>query len=114
MNNIARKFLLAAAMTVGTLLTWSSYAQSANNHQHDHSAAQPALSDGDVRKVDAENGKVTIKHGDIPHLDMPGMTMVFTVKDKAILANVKAGDKIKFLVIQEAGKLLVTEIQPAK
>jgi Cu(I)/Ag(I) efflux system protein CusF len=42
------------------------------------------------------------------------MTMVFTVKDKAMLANVKAGDKVKFLVIQEAGKLLVTEIQPAK
>lgn len=114
MNKIARPFLIASALSIGSLLTWNSYAQSANKHQHDHSAAQPALSDGDVRKVDAENGKVTIKHGDIPHLDMPGMTMVFTVKDKAMLANVQAGDKVKFLVIQEAGKLLVTEIQPAK
>jgi Cu/Ag efflux protein CusF len=45
---------------------------------------------------------------------MPGMTMVFTAKDKAVLANVKPGDKVKFMVVHEGGKMLVTSIQPAK
>jgi Cu(I)/Ag(I) efflux system protein CusF len=46
-------------------------------------------------------------------LDMPGMTMVFTAKDKRLLANVKPGDKVNFMVISEAGKMVVTDIQPA-
>lgn len=114
MNPLIRAFLTASVVSLGALLAWSSHAQSANDHQHHHGTAQPSFSDGEVRRVDAENGKVTIKHGEIPHLDMPGMTMVFTVKDKAMLQNIRPGDKVKFMVIQEAGKLLVTEIQPGK
>ena len=47
-------------------------------------------------------------------VDMPGMTMVFAAKDKAMLASVKAGDKVKFMVVNEGGKMVVTDIQPAK
>ena len=111
MNKTIRLFLTVFAISLGALLSWSGHAQSASNHQHTHGAVQPTLTEGEVKKVDLENGKVTIKHADIPHLDMPGMTMVFTVKDKAMLANVKAGSRIRFLVIQEGGKLLVTDIQ---
>lgn len=114
MNHTLRPFLTASAISLGALLSWSGHAQSTDDHQHQHGAVQPALSDGEVRKVDADNGKVTIKHGDIPHLDMPGMTMVFVVKDKTMLAPIKPGDKIRFLVIQERGKLLVTDIQPGQ
>jgi len=42
---------------------------------------------------------------------MPPMTMVFTVKDPALLEAAKAGDKIRFDVIQEAGKLVVTRME---
>jgi Cu(I)/Ag(I) efflux system protein CusF len=111
MNNIIRHLLTAFAITVGGLWPWCSYAQSANDHQHSHAAVQPAQSDGEVKKVDAENAKVTIKHGDIPHLNMPSMTMVFSVKDKALLTGIKSGDKIRFIVIKENGKFLVTDIQ---
>ena len=72
------------------------------------------MTDGEVKKVDVENGKVTLKHDDILHLNMPGMTMVFTVKDQTMLANLKPGDQVRFLVIQEAGKLLITDIQFAR
>ena len=72
------------------------------------------MTDGEVRKIDMEGGKVTLKHADIKNLDMPGMTMVFVVKDKAMLDKLKAGDKIKFKAINDAGKFTVTEIQPAK
>ena len=77
-------------------------------------AAMPGMTDGEVRKVDKEAGKITIKHGEIKHMDMPGMTMVFTAKDKSLLSNVKPGDKVKFMVVNEGGKMVVTDIQPAQ
>ena len=76
--------------------------------------AAPDMTDGEVRKIDMEAGKLTLKHGEIKNLDMPGMTMVFVVKDKAMLDKLKAGDKIKFKAINDAGKLTVTDIQPAR
>jgi Cu(I)/Ag(I) efflux system protein CusF len=44
---------------------------------------------------------------------MPGMTMVFTAKDKSILSNFKPGDQVKFMVLSEGGKMIVTEIKNA-
>jgi Cu(I)/Ag(I) efflux system periplasmic protein CusF len=72
------------------------------------------LTEGEVRKIDKENGKITLKHGEIKNLDMPAMTMVFQVKNAAMLDKVKAGDKVRFAVASENGKLTVTEITPAK
>jgi len=66
---------------------------------------------GEVRKVDRENQKITIKHGEIKSLDMPPMTMVFTVKDPALLEAVKPGDKVRFGVAREDGKFVVTTIE---
>ena len=76
--------------------------------------AQVPMTDGEVRKVDKDNQKVTLKHGEIKNLDMPGMTMVFNVKDPSMLDKVKAGDKVQFRAESEAGKFTVTEIQLAK
>ena len=72
------------------------------------------MTDGEVRKIDIEAGKLTLKHADIKTLDMPGMTMVFIVKDKAMLDKLKTGDKVKFKAINDAGKFTVTEIQPVR
>lgn len=69
------------------------------------------MADGEVRKVDKEAGKVTLRHGEIKALDMPAMTMVFVVKDKAMLEKVKAGDKVRFKAVSDAGKFTVTEMQ---
>ena len=77
-------------------------------------ATAPGLTDGEVRKIDKESGKITIKHGEIKHMDMPPMTMVFNAKDKAMLDKVQVGEKIQFIVIQDAGKMVVTDIQPGK
>jgi len=67
---------------------------------------------GEVRKVDRDNQKITIKHGEIKSLDMPPMTMVFTVKDPALLEAAKPGDKVRFGVAREDGKFVVTAIEP--
>lgn len=72
-----------------------------------------AMTDGEVRKVDKENQKVTLKHGVIKNLDMPPMTMVFKVKDPAMLEAVKPGDKVRFKAERIGGALVVTDMQHA-
>ena len=72
------------------------------------------MTDAEVRKVDKENKKITLKHGVIKNLDMPGMTMVFQVKDASMLDSVIEGDKIKFKAEQAGSAIMVTEIQSAK
>jgi Cu(I)/Ag(I) efflux system periplasmic protein CusF len=72
-----------------------------------------AMTSAEVRKVDVAQGKVTLKHGEIKNLDMPPMTMVFTVKDKAMLNGVKAGDKVRFKAAKENGKMTVVEMAAA-
>jgi len=76
-------------------------------------SAQP-LTDGEVRKVDAAQNKITLKHGEIKHLDMPPMSMVFQVKDPALLAKVKPGDKVRFSADKIDGVYTVTAIELAK
>ncbi|WP_223879162.1 copper-binding protein [Chitinimonas arctica] len=76
-------------------------------------SATQALTDGEVRKVDPEQKKITIKHGEIANLGMPPMTMVFKVSDPALLASAKPGDKIRFSVEKRAEGFVVTSIQPA-
>src|SRR5688572_12582218 len=81
-------------------------------HATSHQPA--AFSDAEVRKVDKEAGKVTLKHGPIANLDMPPMTVVFRVKEPAMLDKVKAGDKVKFKAEKVQGAYTVTELAPAK
>ena len=75
-------------------------------------ADSPDMTEGEIRKVDMESKKITIKHGAIKNLDMPGMTMVFQVNDAAMLGKVKAGDKVRFSAEKSGGAIVVTEIQP--
>ena len=72
------------------------------------------MTDGEIRKVDVESGKLTLRHGRIKHLDMPGITMVFIAKDKALLETLKAGDKVRFKAINDGGKFTVTDVQPVR
>jgi Cu/Ag efflux protein CusF len=74
-----------------------------------------ALTDGEVKKVDASAKKITIKHGPMPKFDMEdGMTMVYAVQDPVMLTAVKAGDKVKFDAEHINGQFVVTKIQKAK
>ncbi|MBB1161550.1 copper-binding protein [Aquariibacter albus] len=108
---------LIAAIAFATVSVASLPALAANDHgTHVAQAASAAtdMTDGEIRKVDKENGKLTIKHAEIKSLDMPGMTMVFQVKDKAMLDKVQAGDKVKFKAANESGKFTVTELEAVK
>jgi Cu/Ag efflux protein CusF len=105
---------LVVALSFAMLAPLSALADDAHHKPATAATASAGdMTDGEVRKIDLEAGKVTLKHADIKSLDMPAMTMVFVVKDKALLGKLKTGDKVKFKVVNDGGKFTVTEIQPA-
>lgn len=78
------------------------------------SAAQAsAMSEGVVRKIDAANARITLRHGPLANLDMPPMTMVFRVQPPELLNGVKVGDTVKFRAETVKGAITVTAIQAA-
>ena len=107
-----------AASALAALVFLAVPAAAADGHRADHhSAAQSsgpafggAMVDGEIRKVDKDAGKITIRHGPLTNLDMPAMTMVFRVKDAAMLDQVKVGDTVKFKAEKVDGNFTVTEI----
>ncbi|HSD41324.1 MAG TPA: copper-binding protein [Burkholderiales bacterium] len=109
-----KRIILAAASAIAAMPP-AALAQSGHSAHHDKGAqvaqASAALAEGEIRRVDKEAKKLTIKHGPIANLDMPAMTMVFQVKDPAMLDQVKAGDKVKFQAEKDGGQYIVTKIQ---
>lgn len=95
----ARHWLTAALLAVTTTL---------------HAQSPAPLADGEVRKVDLAQAKVTLKHGPIASLDMPGMTMVFKVSDPKLLDGLKPGDKVRFAASSVNGNVTVTAIEPVR
>lgn len=77
-------------------------------------AQSTAMSDGVVRKIDAANGKITLRHGHLANIDMPPMTMVFRAQPRELLNRVKTGDTVKFHAAMVDGALTVTAIEPVK
>lgn len=73
--------------------------------------AQPT--EGEVRKIDTAQNKITLKHGEIKNLDMPAMSMVFSVRDPALLGKVKPGDKVRFTAEKIGGTYTVTSLDVA-
>jgi Cu(I)/Ag(I) efflux system periplasmic protein CusF len=109
------QIVLAVACGAAAALSVPAFAQ----HEH-HAAAAPAaakaadMSEGEVRKVDVEGRKITLKHGPLKNLDMPGMTMAFQVADPAMLTRVKVGDNVRFVAANPGGRLTITRIEAAK
>lgn len=74
--------------------------------------AQPV--DGEVKKIDLEAGKVTLKHGPIQNLDIPAMQMAFRVVNPAWLQKLQVGDKVTFEADKVGGQFTVTAIEVRK
>jgi len=100
MNKLMRKMLVAGFAAI--LSTTSAIAQSS------------AIS-GEVKKIDEGAGKITLKHGPAKSLGMDApMTMVYRVKDPAMLQQVKVGDKVQFEAEEAASGYTVTKLQKSK
>ena len=108
--------LAVAAFSLATAV--HAQAQATTDHAAHHapaaSSATAAMADGEVRKIDREQAKLTLKHGRIENLDMPGMTMVFKVKDAAMLDKVQVGSKVKFKAEKADGAIVVTNVEVAQ
>ena len=92
------KFILFI-LSVASAFSFSAHAQP-KLAEEKGSEIKPSvkMTEGEIRKIDKDAKKITIKHGEIKHLEMPSMTMVFQIKDAALLEQVKVGDKVKFSV----------------
>jgi Cu(I)/Ag(I) efflux system protein CusF len=77
-------------------------------------AAAAELAEGEVRKVDKDGKKLTLKHGPLKNLEMPAMTMVFQVKEDTLLDRVQAGDKVRFQAEKIDGKFTVIRLEAAR
>jgi Cu/Ag efflux protein CusF len=113
-NHIKQLF---AIVTLCLFALPSAQAQEAQHHHHDDAAAAAApaaMSTGEVVKVDKELGKITLRHGPLANLDMPGMTMAFKVGQPAMLDQVKAGDQVQFVAEKASGALTITTLQGAR
>lgn len=100
-----KALILSAALA--SLAPWAAIA--ATDAPAAGATASVGYTDGEVKKVDAEQGKITLKHGPIDNLGMPGMTMVFRA-DAAVLAKVKPGDNVRFKADKVDGAIKVTEL----
>ena len=107
-----KRLISALTIAFAMVLSSNAFAQTGKPDAVKTVAASDVdMTSGEVRKVDKEAKKITLKHEDIKNLDMPGMTMVFQVKDAALLDKTKVGDKVRFKVIKEGNAYVVIEIK---
>jgi len=113
-----RSRLLALTSIACVLFAPGSYAAGGSSADNAAGTASPesgqAMTAGLVKKVDKGAGKVTISHGPLENLGMPKMTMVFRVKDPAMLDRLKEGDKILFVAEKVDGAFTVMRVEAAK
>jgi Cu/Ag efflux protein CusF len=69
------------------------------------------LTKGEIRKIDPDTGRVTLRHGPIENLNMPGMTMIFQAVPAEQLSDLQAGDKVRFRASKNNGNFIVTDIE---
>jgi len=105
--------LSALVLGVSAAPAQSAGAADASNAGH-ATPAKGGYAEGEVRRIDKDAGKITLKHGPIASLDMPPMSMVFRAADPAMLDRLKEGDKVRFKADRVQGALTVTEIEPVK
>ena len=117
---IARLVVLSSLLGAAAIATAT--AQTHGAHDRDPGAdgvGATASSDadefteGEVRRIDRESGRLTLRHGPLRNLDMPGMTMVFDVADAAVLDRLRPGERVRFQAGKVDGRFVVTRIEPA-
>lgn len=106
-------YLLASALFALSAGAWAQTAVAPPRQLQPGEAAN-AVTAGEVRKVDKDAAKITIRHEPLLNLEMPAMTMVFRVADPRMLETVKPGDRVRFVAESVGGQLTVTRIELAK
>lgn len=115
---LINKLVFTAAILGSTAFTPFAIAHEGHEHEQPATMVAPVvpsqMSSGEIKKIDKSAGKLTIQHGPLLNLNMPGMTMVFKVKDATMLESVKVGDKINFVAEKVNGSLTLTQLEASK
>lgn len=116
--NAISKLTLAIVISAASSVAFAQDSHAGHGAQGAHAghdaAAAAELTDGEVKKIDKDAGKITLRHGEIKNLNMAAMTMVLRVKDAAMLDQVKVGDKVRFAADRVNGALTVVQLQKAQ
>jgi Cu/Ag efflux protein CusF len=117
--NAFSKLTLAMVMTAASTVAFAQDSHAGHGahgaaHAGHEAPAATELTEGEVKKIDKEAGKITLRHGEIKNLDMAAMTMVFRVKETSMLDQVKVGDKVKFAADRVNGPLTIVQMQKAQ
>lgn len=109
------KLFSTVSICIAAIVALPAFADDAHHKQAQAATVAQAapMTEGEIRKIDKEANKITLKHGPITNLDMPAMTMVFQVADPAMLDHLKAGDKVKFSADKAGSGYAVTKIEHA-
>ena len=110
-KNMRRRIAIALAVVLAAP-AWAQQPAGQSARQGSAKAASAPLAQGEVRKVDKTGKTITLKHGPIPNIDMPAMTMEFPVKDAALLDKAKPGQKVRFQAEMIGGTATVTRLEP--
>lgn len=110
------EIIVLSALLVSGAPAWAQSDKAPVDHGAHHAEDKKiqTYSEGEVRRIDKDAKKITLRHGPIVNLDMPAMTMVFQVTDAAMLDQVKVGDKVNFSAEKIAGAYVVTRLDPLK
>ena len=109
-NPICFLIIALLAGAGGALFQGVAYS-AADNQEINNTLPAEGMTSGQVRKIDKQAGKLTLKHERIANLNMPPMTMVFKVKEKSMLNALQVGDTILFKAVEKNGVLTITEIK---
>jgi len=106
--------LLTAVLAAAAQAAGDHADHGASAHRHEAAGAATGSAQAEVRRIDREGRRLTLRHGEIAGLDMPAMTMVFDVQDPALLDGLAVGDKVDFQLVERDGRLVVTGIAPVR
>jgi Cu(I)/Ag(I) efflux system periplasmic protein CusF len=109
-----KTLIIAATLLAGTTLSYAASHATAPSSPAAPAASTLPIATAEIRKIDLENKKITLKHGEIKNLDMPSMTMVFAVNDAVMLDKLAAGDKVMFTADKVGSTFTVISIEKAK
>ncbi|MCA1247306.1 copper-binding protein [Massilia sp. MS-15] len=113
--NAILKLSLAILMSAASPAAFAQDSHAGHGAAAGHEMAAAAeLTDGEVRKIDKDAGKITLRHGEIKNLNMAAMTMVLRVKDAAMLDQVQVGDRIRFAADRVDGAVTIVQLQKAQ
>lgn len=104
--------IMKAIVCAAVMASYSVTAVTAQTMPHQAAADhERGEGEGEVRRIDKAQSKITLRHGDIKGMDMPAMSMVFQVKSPELLDTVKVGDKVRFVMTRGDGALWILSME---